>query len=88
MAEDFLANESIFMINYNNPLREKAMGKGQFRFDNLEHPLVPGSFILYVYSNIQDLRDKRGRTSIPTANNRATNCGESVQKTEGSTKQR
>ena len=64
------------------------MGKGQFRFDNLEHPLVPGSFILYVYSNVQDLHDKRGRTPIPIENDQAANYVEGVQKTEGSTKQR
>jgi len=87
MAEESLANEPLFMIiiiRYG----KKAMGKGQFRFDNLEHPLVPDSFILYFYSNVQDLHDKRGRTPIPIANDQATSYGEGVQRTGGSTKQR
>ena len=59
------------------------MGSRQFRFDNLEHPLVLRSFILYVYSNVHDLHEKQSRLPLSMANDQATIYGEGVQKTEG-----
>ena len=44
------------------------MGSGQIRFDNLEHPLVRSSFILYVYSMIEDrIIDVRSMLSFPVS---------------------